>query len=126
MQFQSDELEAQFNSPKLNGLLKSIATNIDEVSKEVFGKDLFVTSIYRTPEYDKQLGGTGIHCLYRAIDFAAPSWNDTTTANLADRANSLYRYDPLRIWLPVALYRPHESATGPHLHLQVCSRTKLR
>jgi|ERR1035437_1103454 hypothetical protein len=124
MRFASEKQEAEFYNPKCNPMVLRILTALEEVSKKAYGTDLAVTSIFRTKEQDKALGGSGIHCMWRAIDIAAPSWDDPASKALADTANSIWDYDPLRPHLLVALYAPHASATGSHIHLQVCDRTK--
>jgi hypothetical protein len=85
-----------------------------------------VTDIYRSLEEDVKLGGTGIHCAWRAIDIAADSWQDPVIQKLTDFVNETWLYDPARPELLVALFAPHESATGPHLHLQTHEYTRQK
>lgn len=78
-----------------------------------------VTSIYRSLDEDKLLGASGIHPAWRAVDIAAFTWLDPKVQALADFINTQVVYDPARPAMLAALFQPHESATGPHLHLQV-------
>lgn len=82
-----------------------------------------VTSIYRTPQEDARLGGSGIHASgppYRAADLVGL---DTPQYEaIADALNHRWIYDPDRPGMGVALGKPH--GTGPHLHLQVHPATK--
>jgi len=123
MNFKSEQQAGEFSNPKLNKLLKQIVLDAEDFSLIAFNKDLYITSIWRSVEDDHKLGATGIHCLWRAIDTTAASWTDTEAQSLADRANMHYTYDPERPKLVVALFKPHKSATGPHVHWQVSINT---
>ena len=123
MKFATPKQETEFDSVLLNQLVKLIALEADAFAK-VQDHELTVTSVWRSHEEDMALEATGIHPSWRAVDVLAPSWHDPFTQSLANHVNDRYRYDPLRPWFFVALYAPHASATGSHIHFQVCDRTK--
>ena len=85
-----------------------------------------VSSIYRTPEEDAAVGGSGVHCTrpHRAVDIAADRWDDPLVWEVAHAINREWQYDPARPHKQCALYRRH--GTGPHVHLQVHPRTQRR
>ena len=89
-----------------------------------------VTSIFRSPEEDQKLGGSGVHAApppYRAVDLAgvmpgSVGWEEL--ARIAEAVNADWLYDPGRPRIHVAVGNRH--GTGPHLHLQVHPRTRRR
>jgi len=86
-----------------------------------------VTSLARTWEEDRELGGTGVHASgppWRAIDLRTNGWDDPRVRDIAVQVNIEWQYDPERPHKPCALYTEH--GTGPHLHLQVHPRTQRR
>ncbi len=91
---------------------------------ETSGATATVTSVWRSHAEDKALGGSGIHCLWRAVDFHASSWDDPAITRAAAKINADYIYDPKRPMMVVADFQPH--GTGPHLHIQVCGNTEKR
>lgn len=108
----------------MSPLLKVILVDLDNFSQVAFdGQQLLVTSIYRTPEEDKALKGSGIHATipFRAADVRANSWTDPEITTLADRTNFLFQYDQARPHLLVALFKPH--GVGAHCHFQICEHT---
>lgn len=123
MKFATDKQAKEFDSVLLLSLVHRIALEAEAFAAEQ-DHELTVTSVWRSLEEDRALEATGIHPAWRAVDILAPSWNDPFTQSLTNDINSRYRYDPLRSWLLVALYAPHKSATGAHLHLQVHPRTE--
>lgn len=91
-----------------------------------------IKSIYRTPEHDRSLGGSGVHATrpHRAIDIGIRMLAPTKSAMwgaacvISRRINREFQYDPTRPHLKVAVCKPH--GTGPHIHLQVHPRTRSR
>jgi len=83
-----------------------------------------LTCIYRTFEEDREIGGSALHCYWRAVDVRTRDVDEATVAHCTDALNERWVYDPERPRLVVALSKPH--GTGPHLHLQVHARTRLR
>lgn len=91
------------------------------------GKPFRVTSIYRTPEHDRELRGSGIHASpppFRAIDIGGAYIPPSNLRAAAEKVNDLLLYDPNRPWLSVAVSKPH--GTGAHVHLQVHPLTDFR
>ena len=124
--FKSTRIESEFKMGMSTmfpfSLREIVGKAIDMLSGE--GKDVVLTSIFRTWPEDAKLKGTGIHCLWRAVDIGAESWTDPNVQSVADALNSEWVYDPTRPGKLVALYQEH--GTGPHLHLQVCGNTERR
>ena len=110
--------------PRLHPRLVAIVLAAALFAFSEYGWIFCVTSILRTVKEDAELGGTGVHCLGRAIDIRtrgiAQEWVDSVTA----RVNGIWTYDPERPDKPVAYVKQH--GTGPHLHLQVHPQTTKR
>jgi hypothetical protein len=115
---------------KLNKTLHTIFQQLCQIWPS---HKLRITSIDRTIEEDKALNASGIHAAgppWRAIDIGiheleADLERSQGVANeLCAQINKVWAYDPSRSHLTVAYCKPHGS--GPHLHLQVHTRTKLR
>jgi hypothetical protein len=83
-----------------------------------------VTCVWRSPDEDKAVDGTGIHSAWRAVDVRTKDIQKEIVEAVTDALNRLFIYDPNRPSLPVAYSKPH--GTGPHLHLQVCDATTRR
>lgn len=90
------------------------------------GKDIHVTSIYRSKEEDAQLEGSGIHhsIPHRAIDIRTWPLTDGEVATLTRKMNDRFAYDPDRPKLNVCVTALHGS--GPHAHLQSSEYTVER
>jgi hypothetical protein len=87
---------------------------------------LEISSIYRTEDENRRAGAkTAIHCQtpHRALDVAGTSLPQIELDTISDAVNARWTYDPSRPWLPVAYSAKH--GTGPHIHLQVSSATRL-
>jgi len=91
------------------------------------GKSMVVTSIYRTREEDKALGGSGVHATtpHRALDIRVRNLSGDFQAKadeVADVINAFWVYDTERPTKHVAISKVHGS--GPHIHVQVHPRTQ--
>ena len=98
------------------------------------GEQMEVTCIYRNREEEKAAGGkSGVHVTepHRAADLRIKNLGEgfkKKALALAETINSLWIYDDIndekRKNLNVAYAKPH--GTGPHVHIQVHSRTVRR
>lgn len=93
--------------------------------------DLRVTSLWRTKQEDDKLRGSGIHVLWRAIDWATGGVPLATVQNMAILLTQRWMYDPARRD-PITGAEAHPlcytagHGTGPHFHLQVHPNTVRR
>jgi hypothetical protein len=122
--FQSIHQEQQWSNPKHSALLKSIVLLAAAYAFSAWGWIFRLTSIYRTPEEDRELGGTGIHPAWRADDVGAAGVPQEHVDAVTDWINARWEYDPDRPNLPVAYSKPH--GTGAHIHVQVHAHTRKR
>ena len=89
-----------------------------------------ITSIHRSKAQNELAGAKSlIHVVgppYRAIDVSIRglTGSQDKAQAMCDLLNDIFVYDPQRPDKPVAYCKPH--GTGPHIHLQVHPRTKLR
>jgi hypothetical protein len=83
-----------------------------------------LTCLFRTPEEDRALGGTGVHCVGRAADIRTIGVRASWVEDVTNWINARWIYDLDRPDLPVAYSKPHGDA--PHLHIQVHPGTTRR
>lgn len=83
-----------------------------------------LTCIYRTYKEDVELGGSGLHLAWRAVDVRTHDQDPAVVSEVCGVLNRRWVYDPDRPALNVALNRPH--GTGPHVHIQAHPYTVLR
>ena len=124
IKFRDQRCRDEWLSVNIAPLLAQIFLDLAQFSDDILGHAPTVTCIYRTFPEDRALNGSGIHCLWRAIDIHADTWTDPTMIAMAKYANDKWIYDPTRTSLKTLLWEPH--GTGPHGHLQVSSKTILR
>lgn len=124
MKFKTTKQQMEYDTQVIWPLLKEILRDAEEFAIDNGCGDLTITSIFRTPEEDAELHGSGIHCIFRAADVRIPCWDDPKSLTLARYINAKYVYDSSRPTLLVAFMEPH--GDGPHCHFQVSSFTKLR
>ena len=113
------EMNNMFNSSLLHPQVFMLSLLASACSMHRFGKNLWVTSVFRQ-------GDKGVHGHWRGVDLD----NDEITIDnkilLADHLNKLFIYDPNRPELKVCLYHKVEGRGGDHFHLQVHPNTQLR
>lgn len=91
---------------------------------------LRVTSINRSKKQNELSGAKSlIHVVgppYRAMDISIHglTGGQEKAQEMCDLLNDIFVYDPQRPTKPVAYCKPH--GTGPHIHLQVHPRTRLK
>jgi len=102
-----------------NPMLYEISSEIESLTQQTFGHDITVTSIYRP----KRIWDSGVHSLWRAIDFRSRDINKHELNFLSDLINKFYQYDPDRPHMKV--FMVHEVlGMGQHIHVQVHPNTK--
>jgi len=117
MLFKNKEVQSYF--PKLDSMLQKILFEMDEISKLLFKKEIFVTSTWR-----KKTNDSGIHALYRAADCRTENYYTTLQLDiLVSIINATYSYDDKRPEFKVTLYHEVEGSTW-HIHIQVHPNTK--
>jgi len=102
-------LKWQYHS-KLQELMYWVVTHYSNVT---------LTEGYRKQRHRNDLHGT---IPVRAIDIR--SWNFPDPGKIEDRINGAWEYDPTRPGMKCAVF--HDSGEGPHFHLQVHKRTRMR
>lgn len=118
---------------RLDPKTKQVALVISFLAKNLFGETLETTSIFR-----KQTTDSGIHALYRAIDFK-PLQKIENTYRLIQMTNSLFIYDSRTIDSP-EVFKPQEleqrkklqvvaenpfHGTSCHIHVQTHPTTSF-
>ncbi len=111
----------------LSSLHPTLMKILDDLLAAWPGKNMIVTSIYRTREEDQELGGSGVHATipHRAIDIRVSNLSGDFQAKaeeVADIINAFWTYDTERPTKNVAISKVH--GTGPHVHVQVHPRTR--
>lgn len=123
--FKNSEIEEQWdNDVRKHPMLEIVIDDLVEAVYEEFGWLPTMTSFIRSPEEDKELGGSGIHPTGRAADLRTRGVAKQAVAWAVSYLNGKYEYDPRRPSMPVAYAKPH--GNGPHLHVQVHNATVLR
>ena len=124
--FRSADLEKQWdaNPPELSIRLVAIVTAAAVHAFMEFGWIFCITSLIRTADEDRELGGTGIHVAGRAADVRTVGVKQEYVDAMTQWINDKWVYDQDRPSLPVAYSKPHGS--GPHLHIQAHQHTKAR
>jgi hypothetical protein len=124
MLFASPRVEQEWTSGPVSPTTASILLDGQEYALNRWAWIFTLTCIYRTPEEDKLLEGSGIHCTWRAVDIRDRDVSPEAVVDLTTYLNRHYVYDPQRTALTVCYSKPH--GTGPHVHLQSHLRTVLR
>jgi len=123
VKFLTPRLEREWNDKRLSSVVKSIVLDAEIIAVQ-YKWEFIVTSIYRTPEEDKALGGHGIHPAWRAVDIRTNNTTREVVATVSGAINERWVYDKARPSMVVAYTEPH--GTGPHLHAQVYRTTQRR
>jgi lysozyme len=116
IQFGSDRIRNEWNNVLLNPVVKTIVNEAATYANARWQWDFFITSIYRTPQEDAALGGSGIHVAWRAVDARSSTAPAGALQDVTDYINGRWTYDPARPTLKVCFSEPH--GTGPHMHFQ--------
>lgn len=122
--FKTPEQERQFHGGKVDPLLLRIISEAVLFAFKTFRWAFVITEVWRSWEADKALGGSGVHPSWRAIDIRTGGVSKDFVDAVVTWVNARWVYDPFRPWLKVAYAKPH--GTGPHIHFQVHSRTRMR
>lgn len=122
--FRDDRVRDEWLSGHVAPLLSQIFLDLAQFSDDIISHTPLVTCIWRSAQEDAMLNGSGIHCLWRAIDIHAETWTDPNMVAMAKYVNDKWIYNPVRPSMKVLLWEPH--GTGPHGHLQVSPATILR
>ena len=79
--------------------MQAVAEYCFEPARRHFGRAIYVSSFYRSPELNKAIGGspTSDHCLGRAMDLDADTYGGLTNAQLFDWLRANVPFDQL-IW----------------------------
>lgn len=123
MKFKSSRVKQDYSNGKMHRNLCLVFDDFIEEAR-AHNWDFTVTSIYRTPKEDKELKGSGIHTLWRAIDVRDTDVTVNTLQEIVAALSDKWVYDPERPGKPLCLYSAH--GNGPHLHIQVHENTARR
>ncbi len=131
MRFKEPRVEAEWNDPRLNPLLKKIVTDAAGRALERWNWEFLLTCVYRTPlENDVIYGGkgdhlSGVHTNWRGVDVRTIMTDPAAILDITTTVNDFYSYDPAREGMRVALPEGGKDfgSTGAHLHLQVSPAT---
>lgn len=122
--FAGARIEAEWGDKHVHPLLRGIFTEVVEYAFPRWAWIPHVTCIWRSQAEDAALQGSGIHCVWRAIDVRTKDVQPAAVADVVAWTNSRWVYDPARPSMVVCYAKPH--GTGPHAHFQVCAMTALR
>ena len=123
--FKDDRIKREWESGRLDPTVKFIVSEASEFAAHYLQWPLVLTCIWRSQGEEKQLGGTSIHCFWRAVDIRTRDRDSRDVDILAAFVNGRWIYDPSRPTKVVAYSKPH--GTGPHCHVQSFpNRTTLR
>ncbi len=123
MRFKSDKEKQEWNDSRLSTVLKQVVTDASEYARKKWDWEFTVTSIYRTPQEDAVLQGSGVHSLWRAVDVRTKDQKTEAVNDVAEYINKRWIYDPQRPALKVCFKEPH--GTAVHAHFQVHANTRL-
>lgn len=124
MKFLTPRLEQEWSDARLSKTLRAVVADAEVVARLLGWPEFTTTCIYRSPVEDKAIGGSGIHSEWRAIDIRTRGIAPEIVKLLTSRVNLRWIYDDDRPHMTVAYSEPH--GTGPHLHLQVHAKTRMR
>lgn len=124
MIFVSPRLESEWTDPRLWLMVKQMVEQAAAYALAQYGWEFTITSIHRTPEEDAALDASGVHVAWRAIDVRTRDVPEAQVKDVGRWINERYWYDPKRLALQCAVWKPHGS--GPHLHLQCHANTVSR
>lgn len=122
--FASARTLQEWESGKVAGMTRVITIDGAVFAADVLGWIVIVTSIWRSVEEDRALGGTGVHVMWRAIDLRSKDRSQVDVNRLVAYLNGRYIYDVHRPAKPVAYGDPH--GNGPHVHVQSHPNTTRR
>lgn len=122
LKFRHDSDRTLWQARKFHKALYDVVDHVLSLAARYAIAELEVTSGYRTPEDDARLGGSGVHVAKRALDIATRKLDPKVVAEIDAHLDAAWSYDSRRPKLPVSYCAPHGS--GPHMHLQVCDRTR--
>lgn len=114
----------EWESRQLSEMTRLIVLDGARFASEFLGWIFRITSIYRSREEEQELGGTGIHNSWRAVDIRTKDRPQSDVDHIVAYLNGRYVYDPNRLTKPIAYGREHGS--GPHLHIQSHGNTIAR
>jgi hypothetical protein len=134
VRFKELRVEAEWNDPRPNPLLKKIVTDAAGRALERWNWEFLVTCIYRTPlENDVLYGGkgdhlSGVHTTWRGVDVRTIMTDPAAILDITTTVNDEYQYDADRQGMRVALPEGGKDfgSTGAHLHFQVSPATVSR
>ena len=117
MQWKDDVDKRQFY--KTDSMLQTIVCKLDEISKAIFNKEIFITSLFR-----KKADDTGLHEVGRASDLRTENYYTRLQITIfVFIINNIFVYDDKRRNMNVAVYHQVPGSTW-HLHIQVHPNTK--
>lgn len=116
--------EREWDSGRLHPMARKVALLFAWRALTRWGWMVRVTSVYRSPEEDRALEGTGIHPAWRAVDIGGKEAPPGALAECTEYVNARFVYDPDRPALLVVVSKPH--GTGPHAHCQAHDHTVER
>ena len=126
IRFTSGELEDQWDAKVGHGvpLHPKLITLVLDFCHYAYDKHGWLpecTSIVRTAEEDKALGGSGVHAAGRGFDIRTRNIPKAVIEDCKSFIDNTWQYDKMRANMTCCLIKPHGS--GPHAHLQVHSHT---
>jgi hypothetical protein len=124
MLFASPRVEEEWKSGCVFPTTASIVLDGQAYALDRWKWTFVLTCVWRSQPEDRLMEGSGIHCLWRAVDIRDRDISPEAVADLATYLNRHYIYDPQRTALTVCYSKPH--GTGPHVHVQSHPRTILR
>ncbi len=128
IEFKSDRVLQEWDSPYLSQKLKNIILILATYSWYIFEKKIIITSIFRTQEEQDKYYSTNenykkkpwksVHQLWRGVDLRSYIYTDVEIQSLLKITNTI-PYDLNRPNKKTAIY--HNVGVGDHLHIQIVS-----
>jgi hypothetical protein len=124
LSFETERIAAEWKDTRLDPLARAVLLDGAAFAFNVLGWPFHLMCVYRTPEEDKALGGTGIHVCWRALDVRTRDRKDEDVAAVVAYLAGRWVYDSKRPTKTVIYTGEH--GTGPHAHVQSHPTTKRR
>lgn len=122
--FKTARVEDEWASPSLDPTLRELIEFLVLQAGSLFGLDVTLTCIYRSPAEDAELYHDnnhvpGVHTQWRGADVSVKDYTWAQAKQLCNVGNRRWQYDPGRPWLPCFLFETSgDYSTAAHIHCQ--------
>jgi hypothetical protein len=113
IEFKENSLKDEFDDPKLDTRVRAIVLALAGFVKYEFGKDITITSVWRTKTTD-----SGVHEAWRAVDVRSIYFTDSEINEILLFLNNFF-YGKSVSGEDLQTAICHDVGQGQHLHIQV-------